>query len=216
MILARSVSDALRDDIRRCRPRLPHPHVERAAEPERKAALGLVELHRGNADVHHDTVDRVHALRGADFRQIGEPVLDQGQPAVRPVDQIKPAGNGGAVAVDADHPGSRHVQDRPAVAAGAEGCVDIDAAVARRQPFDRLAAQHGDMALGSGHARAAGAGRRREGNLDADRPMASQFSALCGLFRSRSRCLPWPLFPAPGRKSCSLDGIGWAAIGFRT
>ena len=70
-----------------------HPHVERAAEPKRKAALGLVELHRGYADVHHDAVDRVNVLCGADLGEVGETVLDQGQPAVGAVDQIEPAGN---------------------------------------------------------------------------------------------------------------------------
>ena len=121
----------LRDHIRRGRAVMAHPHVERAAEPEREAALGLVELHRGNADVHHDAVDRGDTLRGADFGKIGKPVLDQGQPAVRPIDQIEPAGNRRPVAVDADDPGSRDLEDRAAVAAGAEGRVDIDAAVAR-------------------------------------------------------------------------------------
>ena len=47
----------LRHHIRRGRAVMAHPHVERAAEPERKAALGLIELHRGDADVHHDAVD---------------------------------------------------------------------------------------------------------------------------------------------------------------
>ena len=70
-----------------------HPHVERAAEPEREAALGLVELHRGNADVHHDAVHCGHALRRADVRKVGESVLDQGQPAVGLIDQIEAAGN---------------------------------------------------------------------------------------------------------------------------
>ena len=84
-----------------------HPHVERAAEPEREAALGLIELHRGDADIHHDAVDRVDALRGADLGEVGEAVLDQGQPAIGAVDQIEPAGNRRPVTVDADDPGSR-------------------------------------------------------------------------------------------------------------
>ena len=98
------------DHVRRGRAVMAHPHVERAAEPERKAALGLVELHRGNADVHHDAVDRRNPLRGADLDEIGEAVLDQCQPAVRPVDEIEAAGNRGPVAVDADHAGSRRCQ----------------------------------------------------------------------------------------------------------
>jgi hypothetical protein len=70
-----------------------HPHVERAAEPERETTRGLIELHRGNPDIHHDAVDRFDALRGADFGEIGEAVFDQGQPAIGTIDQIEPAGN---------------------------------------------------------------------------------------------------------------------------
>ena len=120
-----------RDHIGRGRAVMAHPHVERTVEAKREAALGLVELHRGHPDIHHDAVDRRDTLRGADLGEIGEAVLDQGQPAVRPIDQIEAAGNGGAVAVDADDPGSRDVEDGAAVAAGPEGGVDIDAAVAR-------------------------------------------------------------------------------------
>ena len=134
------------DHIGRGRTVMAHPHVERAAEPEREAALGLIELHRGDADVHHDAVDGVDALRGADLGQIGEAVLDQGQPAIGAIDQIEAAGNRGPVAVDADDPGSLRFQDRAAVAAGAEGGVDIDAAVAGSEHLDRLAAEHGNMA----------------------------------------------------------------------
>ena len=66
-----------------------HPHVERAAETKREAALGLVELHRGHPDIHHDAIDRIEALRGANFGKMGKPVLDQGQPAARLVDEIE-------------------------------------------------------------------------------------------------------------------------------
>ena len=33
-----------------------HAHVKRPVEPEREAALGLVELHRGHAEIEHDAV----------------------------------------------------------------------------------------------------------------------------------------------------------------
>src|SRR3954453_2093294 len=108
---------------------MPHPHVERTAEPERKTAPGLVELHLGDPDIHHDAIDRLHALRIADLGEIGKPVLDQGQPATAAIDQIEPAGNRRPVAVDADDAGSAGFKDRAAVAAGAEGSVEINAAV---------------------------------------------------------------------------------------
>ena len=95
----------LGDHVRRGRAVMAHPHVERTAEAKREAALGLVELHRGNPDVHHDAVDRRNPLRGANLGEIGKPVLDQRQPAARPIDQIEPARDRRAVAVDADRPG---------------------------------------------------------------------------------------------------------------
>ena len=102
-------------------------------------------------------------MRRADLGEIGEAVLDQGQPAAGTVDQIEAAGNGGTVAVDADDAGSRHREDGAAVAAGPKGGVDIDAAVAGLEHLDRLAAEHGDMARGSrGHPPAPGVFRYAE------------------------------------------------------
>ncbi len=83
-----------RDHVCRGRTSMAHPHVERAAEAKREAAPGLVELHRGYPDVHHDAVDRVDPLRGANFGKIGKPVLDQREPAVRSIDQIEAGRHG--------------------------------------------------------------------------------------------------------------------------
>ena len=106
------------------------------------------------------------------------------------------------------------VEDGAAVAAGAERRVDIDAAVARREPFDRLAAQHGDMARGGrAHARPRPprAGGKRE--LGRDRPMAPQILRFAGLVRLKCRGRPRPPIPAQAANPVS-DGIGWAAMGF--
>src|SRR4051794_10090841 len=133
------------NDVRDGRAFLTHAHVERAIEAKGKAAFGLVELHRGHADVHYDPVDRPDVLRRADFGEIGKAAFDQRQATVRAIDEIEPAGDSGAVAVDAYDPGSRRVEDRAAVAAGAEGCVDNYRAFARREHLDRLAAENGNM-----------------------------------------------------------------------
>ena len=176
----------LRNDIRRGRPVMAHPHVERAAEPEREAALGLVELHRGNADVHHDAVHCGHALRRADVGKVGESVLDQGQPAVGLIDQIEAAGNRRPVAVDADDLGSRDREDRAAVAAGAEGRVDIDATVPGIEHLDRLAAENGDMAWRSrAHAPSPGVFQPAKWKMDANGPIAPQISALRRAFPAK-------------------------------
>ena len=168
-----------------------HPHVERAAEAKREAAIGLVELHRGHPDIHHDAVDRQNALRCANLGQIGKAVLDQRQPAVRLIHQIEPGRDRCAVAVDADHPCAGEIENGPAVAAGPEGGVDIDAAIAGLEHFDGFAAQHGNMTRGVRiHAQAqeqtpeqAPEGVRPvEVILDANGPIAPQMSTLCRAF----------------------------------
>ena len=157
------------------------------------------------------------ALRRADLGEVGESVLDQGQPAVGLVDQIEAAGNRRPVAVDADDPGSRDSEDRAAVAAGAEGRVDIDAAVtgdrASRPPRGRErrygVAQPGSCAvpwripaceMEDGRERAHCAS-----NLCASPGFSGQKAANRHDRRLRARPRA-PSFP---------DGICWAAMAFR-
>ena len=78
-LLAEQVDDVgeialgcLRDDVGGARPVAAHAHVERAVEAEREAALGLVELHRRDADVEHDAVDRRRSRRRARRVERGE------------------------------------------------------------------------------------------------------------------------------------------------
>ena len=207
----------LRNDIRRGRPVMAHPHVERAAEPEREAALGLVELHRGNADVHHDAIDGGRALRGADVGEVGESVLDQGQPAVGLVDQIEAAGNRRPVAVDADDPGSRDSEDRAAVAAGAEGRVDIDAAVPGSEHLDRLAAENGDMAWRSrAHAPSPGVFQPAKWKTGRERAhCASNLCASPGFSGQKAANRHDCRLSARPRAPSFPDGICWAAMAFR-
>src|ERR1700733_7321964 len=62
------------------------------------------------------------------------------------LDQFEAARNRGAIAIDADDARLRRLEDGPAVAAGAEGGVDINPAVARPQPGEHLAAEYRNMA----------------------------------------------------------------------
>src|SRR5712691_5330051 len=173
-----------RDHIRRGGAIMAHPHVERAAEAKREAALGLVELHRGHPDIHHDAVDRINSLSGANPGEIRKFVLDQSEPAVRSINQIESARNSRSVAVDADDSGSGGVEDRPAVAAGPKGGIDINAAVAGAQHLHRLAAKDRNMAGGRRiHAPAPEAVRQRRWKLDANGPIAPQMSVLRRAFR---------------------------------
>src|SRR3984957_16263038 len=132
-----------RDDVGRARAVAAHAHVERPIEAKRKAARGIVDLHRRDADVEHDTVDRGHAAD--DCLQIGEAVLDQIEPASGLLDQASALGNRALIAIDADDAGARRRQDRLRIAAGAERGIDVKSAVANAKPFDGAAAEHGNM-----------------------------------------------------------------------
>ncbi len=59
------------------RPAAFHAHVERRVAAQREAALGLIELHRRDADVERDAVDRVETRAAGDRVEIGEAALDQ-------------------------------------------------------------------------------------------------------------------------------------------
>src|SRR6185312_1591942 len=83
------------------------------------------------------------------------------------------------VAVDADHPGGRQVENHPAVATGTEGRIDIDAAVTGSEHRDGLAAKHGDVShSGRSHAATPARGWLRGRKLDASGPIAPQLSRL--------------------------------------
>ena len=145
MILARSRSPAALTTSAALAPVLRHAHVERPVEAEREAALRRVELHGGNAEVEHHAVDFRETGVARGVVEIGEPVFDQCQPAVRRLHQIRAQRDGASVAIDADHLAIGRGQHGARIAAGAEGGVDIDAAVANIEELDRGAAEHGNV-----------------------------------------------------------------------
>ena len=135
----------LRHHIGGARSFAPHPHVERAVEPEREAALGLIELHRGHAKIEDDAVDRRMAEFFRDAVERREAFFDQRQSAIGLLDQSRAIRYRALVAVDADHLRVGGRQDGAAVAAVAEGAVDINPTVARIEKLKRLASKHGNM-----------------------------------------------------------------------
>src|SRR5262249_59921864 len=78
---------SMRHDISCARPRAAHAHIERTVEAKREAASGFVELHRGDAQIEDDTVDRVVAEAARHSRKIGETVLDYYEPPAACLDQ---------------------------------------------------------------------------------------------------------------------------------
>ncbi len=134
-----------------------HAHVERTVVAEREPAFRLIELHRRDAEIEQDAVDRAMAETLRDMFEIGEAVFHQGEPALRLLDQSEALGHRIAVAVDADDARAAHIQDAARVPAGAERAVDGDAAIARRQKLQHLAGKHGNMTGQSASGRVAAA-----------------------------------------------------------
>ena len=123
-----------------------HPHVERPVIAEREAALGLVELHRGDADIEHDAVERRHLEALGLFRQRTEARFGQGQPPAHRRDETGTAGDRTRVAVEREQRRLRlALQKRARIAAGAEGAVEIAAACFKGERVERLFHQHRDM-----------------------------------------------------------------------
>jgi len=112
---------------------------------EGKSTRRLVELHRGDTEVEDDAVDRVIAAAARDRFQIGEFVLHQDEPAAGLAHEVGAARDRALVTVDADDVAVRRREDIAGVAAGTEGRVDVDAAGADREEFDRGAAEHGNV-----------------------------------------------------------------------
>ena len=135
----------LRHHVSSARPVGAHAHIKRTIEPEREAALGLVELHRGHAEIEHDAVHRRVAEFFRDAIERGEALLDQRESATGRLDQAGAIRHGALVAIDTDDLGVGGGEDRAGVAASTEGAVDVDAAVANIQELKRGPREHGHM-----------------------------------------------------------------------
>ena len=137
------------DHIGRARAVAAHAHVERSVEAEGEAALGAIELHGRDAEVEHHAVGFREAGIVRGVIEIGKPLLDQREAAIGGLHQIRAGRDRALVAIDADNFAIGGGEDGARIAAGAEGGVDIDAAVMHVEHGKRRRAQHRNMA---GHA----------------------------------------------------------------
>ena len=136
-----------------------HAHVQRPVGAEGKAALGLVELHGGHAEIQRHAVQRRLQPVGQQGLHVAEAALDDLQAPGVTGRQFAAARHGAGIAVDAPDGAVGGLQDRAAVAAGAEGAVNVNGAVARRQGFQHFLQQ--DRLVRSLGLGAACAGRHR-------------------------------------------------------
>ena len=125
-----------------------HAHVERAVALEREAALGVVELHRRDADVEHDAVDGRKSCSPRPRGQLAEAAFDQGQPAAarhRPEAgrQQWPLGSRSMASTRTSGAASRRARR---IAAGAEGAVNEGARPSAAPGRQHLGKQHGNVA----------------------------------------------------------------------
>jgi hypothetical protein len=80
-----------------------------------------------------------------DSVEIGEELFDQRQPTLRLARQLGAACDGARVTIDADHLRIRGREDGAAVTTGAEGRVDVEAAVTHIEEINGGAAEHGNV-----------------------------------------------------------------------
>ena len=139
---------------------LVHPHVERRVGAVGEAAVDLVQLQRGDAEVEEDRVGPVQPEVGEHGRHVvadrvdaGEAVAEASEPAGRERERLR-------VAVDADGAGLRAMlEERLGVAAHAERAVHEDRSLALEGGSEQLdaAPEHdGHVPLGGGTPRLGG------------------------------------------------------------
>jgi len=127
--------------------RLAHSHVERAVGGEREAALGLVELHRRDADVHHHGVYRRDAHAPHFLRHQREALRMEAKHPLVAGFQVRALLDRGGIAVERVDTRAG-LQQRLAVPARAESGVDDHVAGLRPQRRDHLVEEDRDVRRG--------------------------------------------------------------------
>ena len=164
-LFAKDVDDVgkrfLRQRVHRIRRRdtlLRHAHVERAVTQEREAALGFIDLHGGHANVEHDAVD---ALIADESLHVGEAALAQAEAGRELRHQRLAVTDRRGIAVDGDDAAIGCRKNGARVTAGAEGAIDVNAPVSRRECTQHFGQHHGDMRRVGGFLRGHGKPKSR-------------------------------------------------------
>ena len=124
--------------------------VERAVGFKGEAALGVVDLHRGNAEVGEEGVGAVQPELGQHFRQAGEVGADCGEDVFAPTGGAQ-AGDGfrlfDGIDVESDEAAARRDtgQQFPGMSAKAEGAIDGEFAGLEREDFENFGHHDGPV-----------------------------------------------------------------------
>ncbi len=137
------------DEVGGGHPLTRHTHRQRPVLLEAEAALGLIELHRRDADIHGDAIHghETARLQFAVERRKGR--LDQHQPAAAGRDDGLAAFDRVRIAVKGGHLGSP-LEERQTVATGTKGRVDDARTGLDRERIDGLVEEHRDVRARAG------------------------------------------------------------------
>ena len=140
------------DEVGCALPLLGHPHVERPVPLEGEAPFGLVELHRGDADIERDAVDLVDAVQGKRLTHPGKTLRNKRQaPPVRSRQSLALSDRVG-IAIEGDDSGSSLIENGLGVAAGAERAVDMGFAGGDGERFEHFVEKDRHVRAGGGRA----------------------------------------------------------------
>ena len=133
---------------------LAHSHVERAVSRKGKAATGLVELHRGHADVHHYPVNPRNSGLCEAFDHFGKAarVEDQARRLGPGFSPFATGGDGIGIAVEGVN-GRPGIEQLAGITTGTKGGVNHHTTGTRRKGREHFIEQNRHMRSGGGHLR---------------------------------------------------------------
>src|SRR5439155_17010608 len=119
-------------------------HVERLVTLEREAALRLLELPRGHAEIQQNRARVLDAARGGGVRETAEARVRQAHPVAEPGQTLARLGQRRGVRVQTEktHRARAGVQDRLGVTAHADRRIDHPSLAARSQEKHDLVGEH--------------------------------------------------------------------------
>src|SRR5690606_22311175 len=109
------------------------------------APLRLVNLHGGNADIEHDTIDRFMTKRTHQTLHVAEASFDQRPPACKFRLKRPPPQDGARVAINGEPGAVRRAEDRACIATRTGRTVHTDAAITRFKHVKNIGQHHRNM-----------------------------------------------------------------------